>query len=733
VVDEQESVLLRIQVLHQVASGAGEPVVNARVDWEGSNGPVSTVTGAGGWASLLDTPTNSEPYTIIANVRAHAEMEPIIREFSVTPLATSAWKKEVTFYLDGDPIDLAVQGVICRRGGTHQFKVTPVADSPVAGKPMTLIFRDPDADLGLVIGKPDASPDGGWEWSISSDTDSSRSGLFEWSLTSEALAQPRELFGRLLSRNLVDEVSVVLDQQQATIGSDRLYPCLGVGHRFSFLPHALSPLVGLAARLIWTGTPAGELDATVYPALDETQTLSDGGAMWWLDFTGSHQNGEFALALELPQLYLQTPANDMELGHNKLRIETLNAPIVDPVVGEDGTWMWVQVFSAFTRQPVAQAPVIWTAQGQPHTVPTDADGWSGFAFVPPDDRTHEIKALVLSRYDGNETWKLMEVTALASNPWQGLEVAFDGLDYEPWGRRTYFPRHNGRHMFKLRAQEGSLLFERELTLGMTGTGPVELGMTFTQGEPGEPRYFSDLGLDYSFNVSNSRNGSFSLRLAASKLARLSPANAMSQGPGSQVVSFRLGSRADQWLDWGQILEEQVTVVSSISGRPMAGIQVIWRSPELGERVTQTDFYGVARVSFKPRIPGEVQLTATAGDALHSVSVSLSCFLNHPREIQAFSSPTPTAPIGTQVTAVVTVGSALTGEPLQGVEVMWKYPTLTLLPTYTDHEGIARVQFKLPGVGRGVLGATVRGGYGGWEVKHIEFKLEPTSSTNKSEV
>jgi hypothetical protein len=731
VVDEQESVLLRIQVLHQGASAPDNPVINARVDWEGgANGPVHTVTGAGGWASFLDTPTSPEHYTITAKVRAHEQMTPITREFSVTPQASSVWKEAATFHLDDVPIDLAVLGVICQRGGTHQFKVTPKAGSPVTGKSMTLAFNGLGADLGLQIGTPEATPEGGWKWSISSSEGGSRSGLFEWRLTSEALGQPRALFGRLLSANLADEVSIALDQQQAPIGKDSLYPCLGGLHRFSFLPHELSPLVGLQARLEWSGASAEDLGATVYPALDETQRLSDGGAIWCLDFTGSNQDGEFALGLQLPQLAQQTPVNDLVLGHNKLRIETLNAPLVDPVVGEDGAWMWVRVFSAFTSGPVAQVPVTWTAQEQQHTVLTDTDGWSGFEFVPEKDQKYEIKAQVLSRYDAKESWQTMEVTALASNPWEGLEVAFDGQDYQAWGERTYFPRRNGKHTFNLRAPEGSLLFKRQLTLGMTGTGPDELGMRFSMGYPGESRYFSDEGLEYRFEVGDLSDGSFSLRLAAQKLARLSPANAMSQGPGSQVVSFLVNNRADKWLDWGQTLEEQVTVVSSISGRPMAGIQVIWRSPELGERVTQTDFYGVARVRFKPRIPGDVQLTATAGDALFSESVKLPVTLNEPREIEALTSDESSGVPGQEVSATATVVSAITGEALANVEVMWEYSGLTLAPTMTNAAGVATVKFSLSDADNGVLVATVKGGYGGWDMAVLAIEVLSVHATIK---
>ena len=719
VVDEQESVLLRIQVLHMIATGNGDPVVNALVDWEGPNGTVSTITGAGGWASVLDKPTEARDYTVIAKVRAHVEMQPIVREFNVTPVASSPWKGLVDFYLDDQPVELATVGLVCRRDGTHRFKVIPTPGSPVAGKPLGL-SADPGNNPGLAIGAPTAVGNG-WEWPVSSSPGTSHSGLFYLTLTSAEL-EPRSLLGRLLSFDLADEVSAVLDQIHATMGGGTLYPCLGALHRFNVLPNVLSPLVGLNARLIWSGTSSEQLNATVIPALDQPLVFSDGGVQWQLDFTGSPRKGEFALTLEVPQLTLASAATTMRLGDNKLRIETLNTPVVDPIVGQDPAWVWGQVFSFFTRQPVAQVPVNWTVQGQPRAIESDAQGWSGFDFEPQAAQRHDIEVSVRSLYDNTEVRQSTAVTALASDPWQDLRISFDGLPPVAWGEKPYFPRRKGRHFFELSAQAGSPLFGRALTLGMMDTGPGELGITFNQGAPGESRDFSDQGLQYEFVVGDQRDGSFALCVAASKLARLSPANAMSQGPGSQTVSFRVSSHTEQRLEWGQVLEEQVTVVSSISGRPMAGIEVIWRSPEMGEVTTLTDFYGVARIRYKPRIPGITPLTATAGDALYSESVSLPFTLNEPREIQSLVYDELPGYPGQLVSATATVVSAFTGEPLAGVEVMWKYQSVSLTPTLTDAQGKTTVQFRLGMPGENILEALVRGGLGGWDMDVLSFTV-----------
>ena len=59
VVDENESVLLRVQVVHVVVSGDGDPVNNTQVDWITPDGTISTRSGAGGWASVPYAPTRS--------------------------------------------------------------------------------------------------------------------------------------------------------------------------------------------------------------------------------------------------------------------------------------------------------------------------------------------------------------------------------------------------------------------------------------------------------------------------------------------------------------------------------------------------------------------------------------------------------------------------------------------------------------------------------------------------
>lgn len=729
IVDENESVLLRVQVVHFVASGNGDPVVNALVDWKSEDGPISTVnSGAGGWASVLYTPKSAGDKVVIASIKAHAEAVALEQPFDVKAIATSPWKNQVRILLDGVEVERHTLGVLCRRGQTHTLKVEPVTGSAWIGKDISLHWRGAAPDIGLVpsdLAIPRPLVAAGVEWNLVSQVNTSTSSLFELELHLDGMPIVRELSGRLVSADLTEEVSLMLDQIPAALDGGTLYPCLGALHRFIVLPNALSPLVGLESSLTWSGTSAEELGATVQPALNLAQPINDGGATWTLNFTASQQPGQFALALALPQLDFVATAKPMRLAHNKIRIETWRESPVDPVIGQDPAWVWVRVFSPFTERSVDKVPVTWKAS-TPSVVETDAEGWSGFAVAPAIAGPNVVRALVTSPYDGYEEERPFGVTALASDPWAGLMVRFDGAPAQPWGEKTYFPRRKGEHMLELSAVDNSYLIDRDLTLGMTGTGPAKLGIQFLPEVLGVPRPFYGV-MQYRFKADDLMDGSFALRLSSERLASLSPANAMSLGEGSQVLKIIASNSANQTLDWEQELLEQLSVISTISGKPMVGVTVTWSSPDLGVVTSVTDYYGVAKVRFVPTTPGAAQLTATVGDAEYLQSVALSYFLKEPREIESLSSPKPSGREGEWVSADITVVSARTGEPLQDIEVKWDYPDRVIAPTRTNADGVARVEFRLSTARKGLLEATVSGGYAGWEVQHLVFELIITST------
>lgn len=724
VVDEGGRVLLMVQVLHFRNSSPGDPVVKALVDWAGPNGTVSAVTGGGGWASFFGTPESANPYTITAKVRAHAGMLPIERPFDVTPVASSSWNGKAEFDLDGKSVDLVTVGIACLRGESHTFRVTPMPGSPVAGKIMTLTWIV-GSDLGITIGAPTATPDGGWEWLLSSVFGSSLSGLFELLLESEALTEKRVLSGRLLSSNLADEATVLLDQVTATLGNQKLFPCLGALHHFNFLLNALSPLIGLEVVLVWSGTSADELGATVEPALHLPQVISAGGALWVLNFTVSQNHGQFALALALPQLQLTSVANVMQLGHNKVRIDEVHEAAVDPVVGQDRAWLWVQVISSFTRKPVAQVPVKWTAEGASNEVETDASGWSGHAVKPETAKQYEVEALVASLYDGYQDKRAMTVQALASDPLKEVEVSFDRNPPQPLGTRAFFPRRNGEHQMEFTAKAGSALLDQDVMLGLTGTGLAALDLSFSP-RLGVAQRFVDGKLNYTLKCGNQIDGSFALRLAASRLQNLSPANAMSLGTGSQVLKIIMNNAVRQTLDWGQVLSQSITLVSAISGKPMAGWTVTWRSPDLGDVTMVSDFYGVARIRFTPKTPGPGELTVTVGDQDHTESASLAFTLNEPRkiiELIEVDTVEKDADQESETRVQAKVVSSRTGEPQEDVEVMWEVGGHALPSSRTDAKGIAVLIFTPTAEGIVVVWATVRGGLAGWYTESLVLVVE----------
>lgn len=726
IVDEEESVLLRVEVLHRTSLGKGDPVSSALVDWETPEAVVSTVTGNGGWASLLYTPKTAGPLLVTARIKAHPEADPLPQSFDVLAIQSSPWKDQVQILLDDVEVERNTLGVLCRRGRSHTLSVQPIAGSPWIGKSISLHWRGAAPAIGLVpsdlgVGKPLLA--GGVQWTLVSQANTSLSRLFDLELRLESVDAVRELSGRLVSENLNEEMSLILDQISSGLNDQYFYPCLGASHRFNVAPNPLSPLVGLQASLTWSGTSAEELGATVRPALDAAQPLSDGGAHWTLDFSASEKSGRFALTLALPQLDHTAPAKTMVLDHNKVRITAWREATIDPVVGQDPAWLSVQVSSHFTGKAVGQVPVNWSAGHDGPREPTDDAGWSRFAFAPQAGDEHMVTALVSNFFDDTDDSHSITVQALANDPWDDLLIWFDGLPPQQWGQSTCFPRRGLPHTFNVTPSDKSPLEDHVLTLGMTGTGPAQLGIAFNPPALGVPKLFNPGGHRYNFSAGDEQNGSFALRFASTRLARMSPAQAMSLGPGSQVVKIAERSRVSQTLLWGEELLEQITVVSAITGRPMSGMIVTWRGADLGVVTSVTNFYGVAKMAFVPTTPGVQALTASVGGALHSDSLSLPFYLNEPRQINALVSVETSVYPGQEMHACATVVSALTGEPLSDVWVEWAFEDVAIAPSKTNSEGEAVATFKTPFVKLGRLEAVVKGGIVGWDVKSLMVPVD----------
>jgi hypothetical protein len=722
VVDENHSARMWVQVLHKTASGTGGPVVGALVFWNEPDGSVTrTLTGAGGWSSHGHQPAAAGDHRVIATIKAHEEAEPSEMEFVVKAIATSVWNEHVTITLDGQAIDHQTIGLVCRHGQTHVLKVSPAADSPwIGSKRISLDWREGDPLIGLnpaYLGVSFPLGADGLTWNLASNADESLSRPFELRLRADAVADDRELCGRFVNPDLAREVGVRLDRVTAALDGQKLYPCLGADHQFTVCLNELSPLVGLSAALEWSGTPADELNAIVSPPLKQSQPLGAEGAFWQLGFGSSTRAGNFALAVNLPQLVFVAPVTPMELGHNALSFNFILESPVDPVVDLDQAWTWANVVSRFTAEAVADVPVTWRSGGDPVAVNTDSDGNSGFAVLPVSTDMQTVQATLFSLYDNTSEHRSATFKPLAEDLWPRVKVSFDGQTSQDWGGTTGFPRRKGRHSIVAFFPEE--FNGQTVRMGHTGTAPTVLGNHY-EPELGMAQVVTNGMARFALRAGDFTDGSFALRLCAERLARLSPANAMSQGSGSQVMRISsAASHAGSQLLWGDVFEEAIQVVSSISAKPMAGVLVTFTHPDLGVLNAETDFYGRAKVCFVPTTPGSSQVIATVGDADNWASIAMDLVLAEPRQIAELYEPSDARqpPDEAAVHAKARVTSALTGQALAGVPVTWEFNG-QLERSVTDDEGIADWTFM--GLSDGVLSATVEGGLAGWDMAVLTY-------------
>ncbi len=733
VVEQRDSAYLRLQVVHVTDQGDGEPVIDAKIEWQTGSGLLRSQTGSGGWGSLKFNASEPGTHAITATVRAHEFALPHECEFTVSAIARSSWKDKVNITFDRGDIDSA-RGLFCRRGQTHSLEVTALAGSPLIDQEITLAWGVDDPDIGLAVselGEPRIlRADEPLIWTLSSEFATSRSSMFGLRLLTDSL-EDRELLGRLSSPDIYDEFTLVLDQISTDKGQS-LYPCIGAVHRYIFRTNALSPLVGIDIELQWSGSTAEDLGIVRNPPEGSINYIDESGMTWTLDCSDSREGGAFGLRLLTGGGF--TDVTRMHLGHNKLSIETVRESAVFPIVGQDPAWMWAKVRSDFSEDGMVQVRTLWTVNGNTEELVTDEEGWVRYAYEAAKEGTATVEVSVTSPYDNGTDARSMEVCSLASDPWARLLFSMDSSPAQPIGQDTGFARRKLTHRIDVNAPGDTFLSGRKLTLGMVGTGPEALGIRFAQPVLGLPRVFhGETGFTDHFTVDDQRNGSFGLFLACESLARWSPVNAMSVGEGAQVVKIAERSRVSQTLFWREAVSEQITIVSAISGRPMAGMKVVWRAPDLGEVTTTTNFYGEARIRFVPKTPGAAQLTATVGDAQYSESISVPYFLHEPREIKELVGEDLAGYPGQEITARTWVVSANTGEPLANVEVMWEYDNATLPATLTDAEGMATVRFVLGAAGEAALWASVKGGLAGWDVKALRLTVNERPAAVKSVV
>jgi hypothetical protein len=719
-VDEGDSVYCMVQVL----TLNNEPALNVQVDWVLSHGTFTSYTGVGGWASAFDKPTVAGPYAMVAQIKVREGAPPLSHSFPIVALATSEWKDDIDFVFDQTIIDSQGMGILCWRGGSHTFSIVPKhSGSPFIGQMISLNWRNGvEPDLGLVFSPPFGSKvlltQEGVQWSITSGN--ARSGIFELEVESDYLPRKRELTGRLMATQFDDEVTLVFDQMTSPIGRSDLHPCIGAIHQLTLLPHAFSPLQGV--EVLWGNSPTAPLpeNIEITPGLRSSVPITAGGVRYTFDCSASSGKTPLSISYSLRKLQFRTSDQLFKLDHNKLKLGAVRQAAIDPVLSNaERAWLQIQYLSWFTDLPVPGMPVQWSdAKSQLARSETDAEGWAGHDYEPLVPGPNTVNAQVVNLYDGSSAGDDFEVLALDSDPWLGLGVkTIDTPDAHAWAEKTFFPRRSGQFDFVLSANEDSYLHGRDLALGITGAGPGELGLSMGPVTFGQWRTLVD-ELPCTLTAGDEKDGGFSLQWAASRLLARSPRNAVSLGAGTRAIKMSAINSSMQVIDWGSMVECQVTIRSALSGKPVVGMVVEWDGPELERVSTVTNFYGVASVRFMPAFTGLGQVTATAGDN----TLSLSYRVNEPREILEITSPDLVGYPGEEVGAQVTVVGA-GGKVLSDVEVMWRFQGVELTPTMTGTDGKAIIRFKLPFIqGDGALTASVRGGEEGWVAERLVFTV-----------
>ncbi|MHC8331680.1 hypothetical protein [Pseudomonas sp. LB3P25] len=722
-VDEGDSVHCMLQLL----TPNDQPALDVSVDWVTPRGTVTTQTGIGGWASVIDKPTEAGSYEIVAKVQSRIGAAPLEHRFAIVARENSGWKNEIDFSLDTKIIDRGKWGIICRRGATHTLRIDPkTQDSPFIGHSITLKWQGGvDPELGLVFDPPlggtHTLTKAGLEWKVISGRD--RSGLFELEIGSSYLQEARELSGRLIGLNVEDEATLVFDQMPSAFGEKTLYPCLGSVHVLSVLPHAFSPLQGL--ELEWALDDPHPPGLVISPGNGESQVITAGGVQWELDCRGVQEPAVYGLYLHGTDIVQTDQRIELKVDHNKLKIGAVRPAAVDPVLSKgERARLEVQYLSWFSDLPAAGMAVSWSeAAGPLPSSVTDAGGWAGLDYEPGSAGLISVVAQRINPYDASVADQSFDVNVLATDPWLDLKVKTEDTNGD-WGTSTFFPRRNREFNLTLSANEGTYLHGRSVALGLTGTGPEALTLAFEPVALGAYRSFAN-GLPITFKSGGVGDGGCSFRLAASRLLALSPPNAVSLGAGSRAIKLSAITSRLQVIDWGSVFEARVTVVSVFSGKPVVGVPIVWSGSDLEPVSMQTNFYGVATVRFTPTIAGLGQLTATAGDDQASDSLSLSYTVNAPRQILEIGGPDLIGYPGEEVSAYAIVVSGHTGKALEGVAVDWRFKGVSLEPTVTDVDGKASIRFKLPdGVGERALIASVGGGVIGREAARLVFELSP---------
>lgn len=537
VLNADETVRVKLQVL---GAGTTEGVRGVLVLWQTPTGSVTTYTGWDGWAELIYKPEKVGTGKLTAQIRNRGDDEDALIEkaFEFTAVQSNPWTDEVE--LSFSPANLVPGGAMdfyCVRGESLTLHVKPKPGSKLLGSSIELRWRDDkDPGLGVKFEPPlnvaQLFTAEGVLWKM---TAGARSGWVELDLVSHFVGLPEkwELSGRLVAEQPLDDGVFLFDSTVLT-KSVTSYPCLGAIHTLEFFPNADAATSRMPAQLLNRGNQR-PLGIEFAPALGSNQVISVEGVKWTMDCTSAETADTFELALVLidSELFYSGDIH-LSIGHNRLEFSGSRQPTILPVVDEnEAAYVAHCVVSFYTGQPVQEAQVTYTCNGEKRLVFSRYDGWTHYACKPQSVAETAVEASLLNRYNGQTvSADTITVEALKVDAWQEETVikTEDSPEQSKLGVKTIFPRQGATIGIRFAPMsQVHPAVNTYVRIGWSGT-PISVSGTSSSPLLGTATLMTGAGVGSTFAFGSQRSASFGLFIASANLLRLSPVNAMSLGP-----------------------------------------------------------------------------------------------------------------------------------------------------------------------------------------------------------
>lgn len=263
-----------------------------------------------------------------------------------------------------------------------------------------------------------------------------------------------------------------------------------------------------------------------------------------------------------------------DLQNNRVEIGQVREASFDPVVGESVV-LGLRVRSSSTQLAASNIEVIFTVEQTPWRVGTDDNGWASFTYKAERPGDVVVVATLDSVNDGPEAAPLhtFRFKALAAGVWDDAQIQLNADSVTVWGAETRFPRLTQSHTVKLSvANVNSPLLGRDVCLGLKGySSASELGLTTVTPPLGESRPLTSAGL--SWQCTGTIGGAYALQLAASRLLKQSPVNAMSLGAFTPTTGLPAGIAYRVGEQLSEVIGTEIVVSIPLGARVVFSISV----------------------------------------------------------------------------------------------------------------------------------------------------------------